>query len=54
MENEDLKDLSDDERDMIDEAAKSLSKAKRTKLSKALDSGKITEEIEKILQSLDD
>ena len=39
---------------MIDHAAKNLSKAKRTNLSKALDSGKITEEVEKILQSLDE
>ena len=46
--------VSDEERKMIDEAAKSLSKAKRTKLVKALDSGKITDEIEKILQSLDE
>jgi uncharacterized membrane protein YebE (DUF533 family) len=46
--------VSDEEREMIDEAAKSLSKAKRTKLGKALDSGKITDEVEKILQSLDD
>ena len=46
--------VSDEEREMIDEAAKSLSKAKRTKLSKALDSGKITDEVEKILQSLDE
>ena len=46
--------VSDDERAMIDEAAMSLSKAKRTKLTKALDNGKITEEVEKILKSLDD
>jgi tellurite resistance protein len=46
--------VSDEEREMIDNAAKSLSKAKRGKLSKALDSGKITEEVEKILQSLED
>ncbi|MDC0557445.1 hypothetical protein OAO34_06630 [Candidatus Poseidoniaceae archaeon] len=46
--------VSDEEREMIDEAAKNLSKAKRTKLGKALDSGKITDEVEKILQSLDD
>jgi hypothetical protein len=39
---------------MIDEAAKSLSKAKRTKLAKALDSGKITEDVEKILHSIDE
>ena len=46
--------VSDEEREMIDNAAKSLSKTKRGKLSKALDSGKITEEVEKILQSLED
>ncbi len=46
--------VSDEERKMIDEAASSLSKAKRTKLSKALDSGEISSEVEKILQSLDD
>ena len=46
--------VSDEERKMIDDAASSLSKAKRTKLSKALDSGEITAEVEKILQSLDE
>jgi len=46
--------VSDEEREMIDEAAKSLSKAKRTKLAKALDSGKITEDVEKILHSIDE
>ena len=46
--------VSDEEREMIENAAKSLSKTKRGKLSKALDSGKITEEVEKILQSLED
>ncbi|RJU89290.1 MAG: hypothetical protein DWC02_00045 [Candidatus Poseidoniales archaeon] len=46
--------VSDEERKMIDEAASSLSKAKRTKLSKALDSGEISSEVEKILQSLDE
>ncbi len=46
--------VSDEEREMIDTAAKGLSKAKKNKLAKALDSGEITEEVEKILQSLDD
>ena len=46
--------VSDEERKMIDDAASGLSKAKRTKLSKALDSGEITAEVEKILQSLDE
>jgi len=46
--------VSDEEREMIEEAAKSLSKAKRTKLSKALESGSITEEVEKILHSIDE
>ncbi len=46
--------VSDDERAMIDDAAKNLSKAKRTKITKALDNGKITEEVEKLLKSLDD
>ena len=46
--------VSDEERKMIDDASSSLSKAKRTKISKALDSGKITDEVEKILKSLDD
>ena len=46
--------VSDEEREMIDNAAKGLSKAKKNKLAKALDSGEITEEVEKILQSLED
>jgi len=46
--------VTDDEREMIDNAAKGLSKAKKSKLTKALDSGEITEEVEKILQSLED
>tara|TARA_B100000287_G_scaffold68302_1_gene59896 strand:+ start:4927 stop:5568 length:642 start_codon:yes stop_codon:yes gene_type:complete len=46
--------VSEEEREMIDSAAKGLSKAKKTKLSEALDSGEISEEVEKILQSLDD
>ena len=46
--------VSDDEREMINKAAEGLSKAKKNKLGKALDKGEITEEIEKILQSLDD
>ena len=40
--------VSDEERKMIDDASSSLSKAKRTKISKALDSGKITDEVEKL------
>mgnify|MGYP003300219302 CR=1 FL=1 len=39
---------------MIETASKGLSKAKKTKLSEALDSGEIREEVEKILQSLED
>ena len=46
--------VTDEEREMIDNAAKGLSKAKKNKLAKALDSGEITEEVEKILQSLED
>ena len=46
--------VSDDERKMINKAAEGLSKAKKNKLGKALENGEITEEIEKILQSLDD
>ena len=46
--------VSDEEREMIENAAKGLSKAKKNKLTKALDSGEITEEVEKILQSLED
>ena len=46
--------VSKDERAMINKAAEGLSKAKKNKLEKALDSGKITDEIEKILHSLED
>ena len=46
--------VTDEEKEMIENAAKGLSKAKKNKLTKALESGKITEEVEKILQSLDD
>ena len=44
--------VTDEEREMIESAAKGLSKAKKTKLSEALDSGEISDEVEKILQSL--
>ena len=46
--------VTDEERKMIETASKGLSKAKKTKLSEALDSGEISEEVEKILQSLED
>ena len=46
--------VNDEEKEMIENAAKGLSKAKKNKLTKALESGEITEEVEKILQSLDD
>lgn len=46
--------VTDDEKVMIENAAKSLAKAKKTKLTKALESGEITSEVEKILKSLDD
>jgi len=46
--------VTDDEKKMIENAAEGLSKAKKNKLAKALESGKITEEVEKILKSLDD
>ena len=46
--------VTDEERKMIDTASKGLSKAKKTKLSEALDSGEISDEVEKILQSLED
>ena len=46
--------VTDEEKEMIENAAKGLSKAKKNKLTKALESGEITEEVEKILQSLDD
>ena len=46
--------VSDDEKEMIMNAAEGLSKAKKGKLAKALESGEITNEVEKILKSLDD
>ena len=46
--------VTDEEREMIESAAKGLSKAKKTKLAEALDNGEISEEVEKILQSLED
>ena len=46
--------VTDDEKLMIINAAEGLSKAKKTKLSKALESGEITDEVEKILKGLDD
>lgn len=46
--------VTDDEKVMIVNAAEGLSKAKKNKLNKALESGEITEEVEKILKSLDD
>ena len=46
--------VTDDEKLMIINAAEGLSKAKKTKLSKALESGEITDEVEKILKALDD
>lgn len=46
--------VTDDEKVMIINAAEGLSKAKKNKLTKALESGEITEEVEKILKSLDD
>ena len=46
--------VSDDEKEMIINAAEGLSKAKKGKLTKALESGEITNEVEKILKSLDD
>ena len=45
--------VTDEEKVMIVNAAEGLSKAKKNKLTKALESGEITEEIEKILKSLD-
>ena len=46
--------VSDDEREMIEKAADTagLSKAKKTKLAKALDSGEIGTDAKKILESL--
>ena len=46
--------VTDDEKVMIVNAAEGLSKAKKNKLNKALESGEITEEVEKILKGLDD
>lgn len=46
--------VTDDEKVMIVNAAEGLSKAKKNKLTKALESGEITEDVEKILKSLDD
>ncbi len=46
--------VTDDEKAMIVNAAEGLSKAKKNKLTKALESGEITEEVEKILKDLDD
>lgn len=46
--------VSDDEKEMIMNAAEGLSKAKKGKLTKSLESGEITNEVEKILKSLDD
>ena len=46
--------VTDKERVMIENAAVGLSKAKKDKLTQALESGEITEEVEKILKSLDD
>ena len=46
--------VTDDEKAMIVNAAEGLSKAKKSKLTKALESGEITEEVEKILKDLDD
>ncbi|MGB0602618.1 MAG: hypothetical protein ACPGNS_03355 [Candidatus Poseidoniaceae archaeon] len=46
--------VTDDEKVMIVNAAEGLSKAKKNKLNKALESGEISEEVEKILKSLDD
>ena len=46
--------VTDGEKVMILNAVEGLSKAKKNKLTKALESGEITEEVEKILKSLDD
>ena len=46
--------VTDEERAMIEEAASKLSKAKKSKLMKALDEGKITDDVEDILKSLED
>ncbi|MAK96308.1 MAG: hypothetical protein VX366_06340 [Candidatus Thermoplasmatota archaeon] len=46
--------VTDEERAMIEEAASKLSKAKKSKLMKALDEGNITDDVEDILKSLED
>ena len=46
--------VTDEEREMIEEAASKLSKAKKSKLMKALDEGNITDDVEDILKSLED
>ena len=46
--------VTDDEKAMILNAAEGLSKTKKNKLTKALDNGEITDEVEKILKGLDD
>ena len=46
--------VTDKERAMIEEAASKLSKAKKSKLMKALDEGNITDDVEDILKSLED
>ena len=44
--------VTDKERVMIENAAVGLSKAKKDKLTQALESGEITKEVEKILKNL--
>lgn len=46
--------VTDEERAMIEAAASKLSKAKKSKLMKALDEGNITDDVEDILKSLED
>ncbi len=46
--------VTEKEREMIEKAAEGLSKTKKNKLTKALDNGEITKEVEKILQGLED
>ena len=46
--------VTDEETAMIEEAASKLSKAKKSKLMKALDEGNITDDVEDILKSLED
>ena len=46
--------VTDEERAMIEEAASKISKAKKSKLMKALDEGNITDDVEDILKSLED